>query len=136
MKKVGIEIKTTNANSVKLFGEWLPKGNFDIANFAWVGSPFPISANEAIYRTRGISNYASYSNPAVDTLFKLALSETQDVKRAELGNQIDRQITADMATIPLYTKPTLIAFRKGFLNISDNATQGPFWNAGTWGQKG
>jgi peptide/nickel transport system substrate-binding protein len=41
-----------------------------------------------------------------------------------------------MATIPLYQKPTFIAWRNTFGNISDNSTQdGPFWNANIWGQK-
>jgi peptide/nickel transport system substrate-binding protein len=54
----------------------------------------------------------------------------------ELGNQIDQMITEDMATIPLYTKPTFIAYRNTFAGIKDNSTlEGPFFNANTWGQK-
>jgi peptide/nickel transport system substrate-binding protein len=137
MKEVGIDIKITNASSTKLFVEWLPKGNFDIVNFAWVGSPFVISSSQPIYETNSGSNYGGYSNAKVDELFKEAVSETEGARKAKLGNQIDQQLTADMATIPLYTKPTFLAFRKEFANIGDNATQeGPFWNAGTWGQKG
>jgi ABC-type transport system substrate-binding protein len=37
MKDIGIDIKIANADNRKLFGEWLPGGNFDIANFGWVG---------------------------------------------------------------------------------------------------
>jgi peptide/nickel transport system substrate-binding protein len=41
-----------------------------------------------------------------------------------------------MATIPLYTKPTFIAYRNTFANIQDNSTlEGPFFNANTWGAK-
>ena len=37
--------------------------------------------------------------------------------------------------IPLYNRPTLIAWRNTFTNIPDNATnEGPFWNANTWGR--
>jgi peptide/nickel transport system substrate-binding protein len=137
MKEVGIDIKITNAGPTKLFVEWLPKGNFDIVNFAWISSPFVISASQPLYETNSGSNYGGYSNAKVDELFKEAVSETEEAKKAKLGNQIDQQLTADMATIPLYTKPTFLAFRKEFVNIGDNATQeGPFWNAGTWGQKG
>ena len=41
-----------------------------------------------------------------------------------------------LATIPLYTKPTFIAYRNTFANVRDNSTsEGPFFAANTWGQK-
>jgi peptide/nickel transport system substrate-binding protein len=136
MKEIGVEIKIANVDSTKFFGEWLPNGNYDIADFAWVGTPFAISSNRDIYRTGGGSNYGKYANKKVDDLFTQANSETDEAKSAELGNQIDQQLTADMATIPLYAKPTYLAVRNGFANVGDNATQeGPFWNSGLWAQK-
>ena len=136
MKEIGVDIKIANADSTKFFGEWLPNGNFDIANFAWVGSPFSISGSQATYITGGGGNYGSYASDKVDELFTQAMGEFDDAKATELGNQIDQQITADMATIPLYQKPTFIAWRNTFGNIADNSTQdGPFWNSNIWGQK-
>ncbi|HEV3397997.1 MAG TPA: ABC transporter family substrate-binding protein, partial [Actinomycetes bacterium] len=46
MKEIGVEIKIANVDSTKFFGEWLPNGNFDIANFGWVGNPFAISSSQ------------------------------------------------------------------------------------------
>jgi peptide/nickel transport system substrate-binding protein len=136
MKEIGVDIKIANADSTKFFGEWLPNGNFDIANFAWVGSPFSISGSQATYITGGGGNYGSYESKKVDDLFKQAMGEFDDAKATELGNQIDQQLTTDMVTIPLYQKPTFIAWRNTFANIGDNSTQdGPFWNANLWGQK-
>jgi peptide/nickel transport system substrate-binding protein len=136
MKDLGIQIKIANVDSTKFFGEWLPNGNFDIADFAWVGTPFAISSNRDVYRTGGGGNYGNYSSKKVDDLFNQANAETDEAKSAELGNQIDQQITEDMATIPLYTKPTFIAYRNTFAGIHDNATaEGPFNDAVTWGQK-
>jgi peptide/nickel transport system substrate-binding protein len=133
---MGIDIKIANVDSTKFFGEWLPNGNFDIANFAWVGTPFAISGSRDIYRSGAASNYGSYENKKVDDLFKQANSETDEAKAAELGNQIDQVLTEDMVTIPLYTKPTFIAWRNTFAGIRDNATnEGPFYNANTWGKK-
>jgi peptide/nickel transport system substrate-binding protein len=64
------------------------------------------------------------------------MAEFDANKAADLLNQIDQIITDDMATIPLYNKPTFLAFRNTFVNVSDNATQdGPFWNSSTWAQK-
>jgi peptide/nickel transport system substrate-binding protein len=136
LKEVGIELKIANVESTKLFGEWLPDGNFDIANFAWVGNPFAISSSQDIYRSGGGSNYGQYRSGKVDDLFTRAVREVDEAKAAELGNQIDQQLTADMATIPLYAKPTYLAVRNTFTGVGDNATQeGPFWNSGLWAQK-
>ena len=136
MKQIGVDIKIANADNRKFFGEWLPAGNFDIANFGWVGNPFAISSSQDIYRTGGGGNYGAYTSKKVDQLFAQAVRETDEAKSAELGNQIDQQLTADMATIPLYAKPTYLAVRNTFANIGDNATQeGPFWNSNLWAQK-
>ncbi|HEV2928325.1 MAG TPA: ABC transporter family substrate-binding protein, partial [Propionibacteriaceae bacterium] len=136
LKQVGIDIKIVNADNRKFFGEWLPQGNFDIANFGWVGNPFAISSSQDIYRSGGGSNYGQYESDKVDQLFRQAVREVDEAKSAELGNQIDQQLTADMATIPLYAKPTYLAVRSSFANVGDNATQeGPFWNSGLWAQK-
>jgi len=136
MKQMGVDIKIANADSTKFFGEWLPNGNFDIANFAWVGSPFAISGSQASYTCGSGSNYGRYCNKQVDALFKQAGTEFDPAKATQLGNQIDQQLTADMMSIPLYQKPTFIAWRNTFGNIADNSTQdGPFWNANLWGQK-
>jgi peptide/nickel transport system substrate-binding protein len=136
MKDIGVEIKIANADSTKLFGDWLPGGNFDIANFGWVGNPFAISSSQDIYRTGGGGNYGQYASKKVDQLFAQAVREVDEAESAELGNQIDQQLTADMATIPLYAKPTYLAVRKTFTGVGDNATQeGPFWNSNLWAQK-
>jgi peptide/nickel transport system substrate-binding protein len=135
-KEFGMEIKIKNADADVLFGKWLPEGNFDIANFAWVGTPFAVSSNQPIFSTDSAQNYGKYSNPKVDELFTQAISELDAAKSAELGNQVDQLLWEDMATLPLYQKPQLIGWRNKFTGIGDNlSSQGPFWNASTWAQK-
>jgi peptide/nickel transport system substrate-binding protein len=135
-KQFGIDIKIKNAEADVLFGEWLPNGNFDIGNWAWVGTPFAVSSNQSIFSTGSNQNYGNYSDPKVDELFKQAVSELDPAKSAELGNQIDQLLWEGMATLPLYQKPTFIAWRNTFVGIGDNATnEGPLWNANTWARK-
>jgi peptide/nickel transport system substrate-binding protein len=135
-KEFGMEIKIKNAEADVLFGEWLPEGNFDISNFAWVGTPFPVSSNQPIFSTDSAQNYGKFSNPQVDELFTQAIAELDPAKAAELANQADQLLWDDMATLPLYQKPQLIGWRNTFTGIGDNlSSQGPFWNAGTWAQK-
>jgi peptide/nickel transport system substrate-binding protein len=136
MKQVGIDIKIANLDSQKLFGDALPNGNFDISDFAWVGGPFVVSGFRDTYRTGGGSNWGNYSNPKVDQLFEQASGEFDQNKQADLMNQADQVITDDMATIPLYNKPTFLGIRNTFANVNDNATSdGPFWDSYKFAQK-
>ncbi len=135
MKAIGVDIKIDNVKAATLFSERLPKGNFDIADFAWVGTPFATS-NKSIYVTGGGQNYGKGSDPKVDALFNQAGGELDDAKRTDLLNQADAELWQNMVTIPLYQKPTFIAYSDKYGNIGDNASvEGPFWNAGTWGMK-
>jgi peptide/nickel transport system substrate-binding protein len=135
-KEFGMEIKIKNAEADVLFGEWLPEHNFDIANFAWVATPFAVSSNQSIFSTGSAQNYGQFSNKQVDELFTQAVSELDQKKATELGNQIDQILYDEMATVPLYQKPQLIGWRNTFTGIGDNlSSQGPFWNAGVWAQK-
>ena len=57
-------------------------------------------------------------------------------KQAELGNQIDSLLWDQLATIPLYQKPTFLAYSSTLEGAEDNATQaGPLWNSSTWSLK-
>ena len=135
MKKMGVDIQIDNKPSKVLFGV-LPKGDFDISLFAWVGNPFPISSSKGTYTTNSGSNYGKYSSPRVDQLFAQATAEFDEKKAADIGNQIDQQLWDDMVSVPLYQKPTFIAYYNKYGNIHDNPNQeGPLYNVGDWGLK-
>lgn len=112
---------------------------FQIALFAWVGGP-GLSSNRSIYYTKskgGGQNYTQISNPQIDSaLDKMAtsLDITQETKYA---NQADSLLWDQMATLPLFQKPTLLAYSNNYKGIGDNATQaGPLWNSDTFTQTG
>jgi peptide/nickel transport system substrate-binding protein len=135
MKLIGIDIKIDNSAADVLFGKRLPGGDFDIANFAWVATPFATS-NKSIYSTGGGQNYGKFTSPAVDAAFNEAVGILDETKRTAKFNEIDKLLWDGMATIPLYQKPTFIAFSDKYANIVDNASStGPFWNVGEWGLK-
>ncbi|MEO9139874.1 MAG: ABC transporter family substrate-binding protein [Jatrophihabitans sp.] len=105
---------------------------FQIALFAWVGGP-SLSSNAPIYLTRskgGGQNYSQGSDPKVDDLLgKLSAAPSADAELA-LANQADSALWQDMYTLPLYQKPTLLAYRDNISGLADNATlAGPLWNS-------
>jgi peptide/nickel transport system substrate-binding protein len=140
LKEVGIEVKIDNVPSQTLFGERLPGGNFDLALFAWVGSPYAASGNYAIYHSATAanrqSNYGLLSDKRIDSAFEQVVGELDHQKVTDTLNQIDAWAWEDMVTLPLYQKPTFLAWRTTFAGIGDNASQqGPFFNSETWSKK-
>jgi peptide/nickel transport system substrate-binding protein len=140
LEQIGIEIKIDNVEGSAVFDKFFPEsGNFedadyDIALFAWVGTPFTASSNQSLFIPGGGQNEMSYENDEVGDLFTQAIQETDRDTMIDLTNQIDAQLWEDLPTIPLYAKPTLLPVRDSILNVVDNAsTYGPLWNAVTWG---
>jgi len=133
MKPLGITVTPT---AIPSLGKTLDQRDFQIIVFAWVATPFPYSANAALYVTGGDSNYPGYSNPDVDKALNDAKSNL-DPKAAQADlNAADLQISKDAATLPLYQKPTFLAVRDNYVNIFNNASSaGPSNNIGQWGIK-
>lgn len=110
--------------------------NYDIVEFAWVNTPFPGSASQPLYTTGGGGNYGGYSNKQVDQWMNDAATNSDESTRLADLNKADAQISQDAYTLPLYQKPTLIAFYPNLVNVRDNATSmGPTYNIQEWGLK-
>lgn len=136
LKEVGIDIRIDNSPAETLFGERLPGGNFDIANFAWVGTPFPAAGGYQLYQSASGSNFGKYNNSKVDKRLLDALAETDEVTRLGILNEIDKTMWEDLPNIPLYQKPTFLAYNTKYANITDNTTEeSPFWNSEAWAEK-
>jgi peptide/nickel transport system substrate-binding protein len=110
--------------------------DYDIALFAWVGTPFTASSNQSIFISTGGQDETSYKNDKVDQDFKEAVETSDPAVTVEKTNAVDKQLWEDLPTIPLYAKPTVLPARDSILNVVDNSsTYGPIWNATKWGVK-
>jgi peptide/nickel transport system substrate-binding protein len=133
LAKVGIELDVRPVDGNALFGDRLPNGGFEIAGFSWVGGPFAISGSRDIYVTGGGSNYGRFSDPEVDALFEQATAELDPARSTALANQVDRKLWEGLHSIPLYQRPTFLAWRGTLRNVVENPTlEGPLWNAESW----
>jgi peptide/nickel transport system substrate-binding protein len=143
LKAAGIDIQIANVQGSAVFDEF-DVGNFDIALFAWVGTPFTVSSNQAIFTCTetetgpcdGGNNFGAYDNPKVADMFSKAISTSDTKESVSLSQDIDDVLWEDMATIPLYSKPQYQPYRDTFGNVRINATtEGPLWNAPQIGTK-
>jgi peptide/nickel transport system substrate-binding protein len=140
MKKIGIKILITDFPAGTLFGTNLPDGRFQIAEFAWVGSPFA-TGNNSIYcsytnTANCSSNYDHFKNATEDKLLAEAAAAASPAQEAALYNQADALLWANMVTLPLYQKPVMTAWSSSYGNILPNASSaGVTWNGQDWGKK-
>jgi peptide/nickel transport system substrate-binding protein len=140
MKTIGIKINIQNYDANTFFGTNLPNGTYQIAEFAWVSSPFT-SGNEAIYCSYTNTadcgeNWIHYANPQVDKLMKEGVQASSTSQEAADFNAADKILWQDMATLPLYQKPQYFAYSSKYANIVPNTSEvGVPWNGNLWGVK-
>ncbi len=136
LKPVGIEIKKF-LNPDIFAGKEKPTslegGQFQIALFAWVSAPY-ISGNQSIYQSpEGDNigqNYTRGGDPRVDKLFPEINAATDDKTAQDLGNQVDKLLWENLFTIPLYQKPTFLAYNSNYTGFQENASlAGPLWDS-------
>jgi len=133
VKPVGIELNADFGDAGVVFG---PKGlvgfNFDLFMFAWVGSADPAGSVE-IWKCEGSQNYTTYCNDEVTELLESSDALLDPAARAEALNEADRLMSEEVPTIPLYQKPTFLAFSTSVHGMEDNPTQEGFtWNSENW----
>ncbi|MFD5321251.1 ABC transporter family substrate-binding protein [Streptomyces sp. NPDC127098] len=117
----------------------LAENRFDVAMFAWAGSPDRSGWNST-YRTvtecspegKG-NNNGCYSSPEMDELLDQVLRTSDQAEAIELTAQIEALLWEDMVTIPLYQHPGITAWNGAVENVIPNPSQnGITWNADQW----
>ncbi|KAB8161771.1 ABC transporter family substrate-binding protein [Streptomyces sp. 3MP-14] len=117
----------------------LSENRFDVAMFAWSGSPDRSGWNST-YRTvaecspdgKG-NNNGCYGNEELDELLDQVLRTSDLAEAVDLTAQIEAHLWEDLVTIPLYQHPGITAWNSQVENVVSNPSQnGIVWNAQTW----
>ena len=142
LAEAGIEVTAKFGPAAEVFADENFYGGADqwqIFNFAWVGSPDPFGGNTLYYcegdapNGFGAINNLRYCDPEVEELIRQTDTIVDPDERAATYNEADRLFLAKVPMIPLYQKPTFFAWDAQIQGPKDNATQiGPFWNIETW----
>lgn len=122
----------TDAGSDTFFDVELSAGDWDVAMFAWAGSPLKTGQSE-IYRTAGGINFGGYGNPDVDSLLDQINQELDADTQVDLANQVDVILWEDLVTIPVFSFPGVVAYSDNAANVTYNPSQnGLTFNASAW----
>lgn len=127
----GFEI--VDAGSPGFFDGELDAGEtWDIAMFAWAGSPVK-NGTVGTFDTGGGNNNGRYSNPEVDALVAELAASLDLEEQVALANQIDALLWEDLATLPVFSFPAVAAWNDNLHNVVYNPSQnGITWNARDW----
>jgi peptide/nickel transport system substrate-binding protein len=142
---IGIELTAKFGPASQLFVDEYFYGGADqwqLFNFAWVGSHDPVGGNTLYYcegtapNGFGFLNNLRYCNEEVDALVKQTDSQVEPAERAATYNEADALWLASIPLVPLFQRPTFFAWNSIIIGPEDNPTQiGPFWNIGEWSGK-
>lgn len=145
VKQLGITVNVTPTDSLgKTLTQADANHHYDVIVFAWVATPFPASGNAPLYesdKAQGTpgnwgGNYGHWSNAAADKALEDSLTNTDASAVIKDLNTADDLASQDAYTLPLYQKPTILAYNSKWGNIRDNATSvGPPYNVQEWGLK-
>jgi peptide/nickel transport system substrate-binding protein len=118
--QVGATVSITTLDAT----QWqtaLRGGDFDMVGFAWQIGTAPFVGSRGLYENPAggnvRQNYGRIFSQQILDLFNEGTVELDDVKRAELGNQVDRLIWQEAHHLPLYATPGAYAVRSTLANF-------------------
>jgi peptide/nickel transport system substrate-binding protein len=130
-KEAGIEVKDdTDPN---FLDERVSAGDYDVALFAWSGSPFK-GGKKSIYETGGGQNWQNLSVPKADEAMKQAVSQTSISDSLKNWAEADAALADSYGSLPLFQMPNMWAF-KGLDRVYFQSYFGALWDANEWQTK-
>ncbi|MER5426565.1 ABC transporter family substrate-binding protein [Streptosporangium roseum] len=131
--------KVVDKGSEDFFGTVMPANNYDVALYAWSGSSL-VSGWASTFTTpkkcdgenKG-NNNGCYSSKKVDELIKKLNSTVDLAAQDPIIAEIEKNLWADLATIPLFQHPGLSAWDETVKNVVPNPAQSTItWNMDKW----
>ncbi|SDN09583.1 ABC transporter family substrate-binding protein [Allokutzneria albata] len=128
-RQAGIQI--ADDTDPNFLDERVSNSDYDVALFAWVGSPFK-AEKKPIYVTGGGQNWQGYSNKTVDAEMPKVDTEFDEAVRDAALQRANKAMAEDYASLPLFSLANLIAFNDNVTNVGYHSRNGSTWNAWEW----
>jgi peptide/nickel transport system substrate-binding protein len=117
LAQIGVKLELDAKGAAGFFSDYINTGDFDIAQFSWVGDAFPLSGLPQIYASDGESNFGKIGSPEIDAKIEETLEELDPDKAITLANEVDQLIWAEGFSLPLTQSPGNIAVRSTLANF-------------------
>ena len=121
LAQVNVSVSINTVPIDNFFDKYITPGQFDLTVFAWMGTPFPVSSSESIYRRpvgdKIQQNYARIGSDELDRVFDDAVQELDPQTAISLANQADTLIWQEVHSVTTYQRPDIWAVKSGLANI-------------------
>ncbi|MGH9280782.1 MAG: ABC transporter substrate-binding protein [Acidimicrobiales bacterium] len=142
LKEAGFSVTINNQRSGDLFGDQLPKGDFQMALFATVLTTF-YPANCNLFCSKNVptaangfsgQNRTRTSVAELDTHYGRVEAELDEQAAQAANKKGDEALAASVPILPLVLLPNiLLTSTKIVGQVESNPIQGPFWTMWSWG---
>jgi peptide/nickel transport system substrate-binding protein len=117
LAQIGVKLDLDVRPAAGFFTDFVTVGNFDIAQFAWSGDPFPLSSLTQIYQANGESNFGKIGSPEIDAKIEQTVSELDPDKARTLANELDKMLFNEVFSLPLTQSTGNVAVRSTLANF-------------------
>jgi peptide/nickel transport system substrate-binding protein len=117
LAQIGVKLDLDVKSGGGFFTDHINVGDFDVAQFGWVGDAFPLSALTQIYASHGESNFGKIGSPEIDAKIEATLSELDPDKARTLANEVDKMLWDEAFSLPLTQSPGDEAVRTNLANF-------------------
>lgn len=116
LEQIGVQLDIQPKPGTGFFSDFITPGDFDIAQFAWVGDAFALGSLTQIYLSTGESNYGKIGSAEIDDKIEEVLAELDPEKARVLANELDQLLWAEGFSLPLTQSPGNVALRANLAN--------------------
>jgi len=116
LAKIGVKLDLDVRPAEGFFENVIP-GDFDVAQFGWVGGAFPLGGLAEIYGFSGESNFGKIGSQEIDQKIEQTLEELDPGHARDLANEVDQLVWAEGFSLPLTQSDGNIAVRSTLANF-------------------
>ncbi|MFC4589384.1 ABC transporter family substrate-binding protein [Sphaerisporangium corydalis] len=126
LARIGVKVTIQSVPNDDFFSKYIIPGNFDIAPFSYIGTPFPVSSSYGTYaagvkgsdgKLQWNANFGRSGGPDIDAAMRRASSDLNPARARGDANEADKLVWREVNVLPLYQRPQNWGVRSRLANI-------------------
>lgn len=117
LAQIGVKLQLDAKAGGGFFTDYVNVGDFDIAQFSWVGDAFPLAGLNQISASYGEANFGKIGSPAIDAKIEETLQALDPAAARARANEVDELLWAEGFSLPLIQTTGNVAVRSSLANF-------------------